>query len=194
MSTFVRGFFTELWITLRSDETLGILDSDYLEDYFGVDGQISLLHDSNVRYTVAMNEVAEETTNIPHDVFTGFLELDSIPNGHYIVQARVRDIANSYTILGAVENPLGTERVINLEFDVVDGPPSNVTVEIGPLSIMGMLSMEMKLVKLDNIQFGLGVKEISYTTKFGVPANIVPAPQADIALTMAIQPEVNLGE
>jgi hypothetical protein len=194
MPTFVRGFFTELWITLRSDETLGILDSDYLEDYFGVDGQISLLHESNVRYTIVMNEVAEETTNVPHDVFTGFLELDSIPNGHYIVQARVRDIANSYTILGEVENPLGTERIINLEFDVADGPPSNTVVDIGSLSVMGSLSMEMKLAKLETIKLGLGAEEILHTAKLGVPADLLPVLQADIALTMVIQPEVNLGE
>ena len=193
MPTFVRGFFTELWITLRSDETLGILDSDYLEDYFGVDGQISLLHDSNVRYTVVMNEVEEETTDIPHDVFTGFLELDSIPNGHYVVQARVRDIANSYTILGAVDSPLGTERIINLEFDVIDGYPSNITVEVGALSIMGTLSMEMKLVKLENIQFGLAAEEVSHTAKLGVPNDVPTVPQADIDLTMKIQPEINLG-
>jgi hypothetical protein len=146
MPTFSRGQYTELGITLRSDETLGILDSSYVEDYFGVDGQISLLHTSGIRYTVLMNPVPEETPAISNDVFVGFIDLSTIPNGTFTVQGRVRDIANSYTILNEVETPFGDERIINLTFDVIDGEPSNIVVDVGPLRLSGAIAMELQLM------------------------------------------------
>ena len=41
MSTIYRGGMTTLWLTLQSNEALGVLDTDYMEDYFGAEGQVS---------------------------------------------------------------------------------------------------------------------------------------------------------
>jgi len=147
MPTFYRGLFTELWITLRSDEVLGILDSDYLEDYFGIDSQVTVRHENGTPYTVLMNEVTEETPSIPHDVFTGFLDLSTVPDGEYTVQGRVRDLIGNYTILNEVETPFGDERIINLTFTISStGPPSGLIVAVGSLKLMGGLSIELKFL------------------------------------------------
>jgi hypothetical protein len=139
---FYRSQYTELWITLSSDEVLGVLDSSYIEDYFGVDGQITLRHENGTPYTVLMNELSSETPNIPHDVFTGLADLDSIPDGNYYIEGRVRDVIGNYTILHAVENPLGSERVLNLQFKVVEGyVPSGYVVNLGPLKLMGGITL-----------------------------------------------------
>lgn len=144
MPTFYRGLFTEMWVTLRSDEVLGVLDSDYLEDYFGTDGQVTLRYQDGTFYNVLMNEVPEETPGVAHDVFTGPVDLSIIPDGIYTIQGRVRDIIGNYTILDEVENPIGDERVINLTFTVAStGPPSNLVVSVGPVKLMGGITMEM---------------------------------------------------
>jgi hypothetical protein len=145
MPTFYRGPFTELWITLRSDEVLGVLDSDYLEDYFGADGQVTLRYQDGTFYTVLMNEVTEETPGVAHDVFTGPVDLSTIPDGIYTIQGRVRDVVGNYTILDEVETPLGDERIINLTFTVSStGPPSNLVVSVGPVKLMGGITLEMQ--------------------------------------------------
>lgn len=119
---FNRSGYTELWITLSSNEVLGILDSGYLEDYDGTDGQVSLYHAAtSTRLAVPMNELTEETPGIPHDVFSGFVTLAGLSDGLWAVQGRVRDVAGNYTILGAVANPLGGEQVIALEIEVTGG-------------------------------------------------------------------------
>lgn len=145
MSTFYRGQFTELWITLSSNEVLGVLDSDYIEDYFGADGQITLRHENDSFYTVLMNEVPEDTPGVAHDVFTGPLDLSTVPDGVYTIQGRVRDVIGNYTILNEVENPFGDERIINLTFTVASaGPPTNLVVSVGPVKLMGGITLEMK--------------------------------------------------
>jgi hypothetical protein len=146
MPTFPRSHFTELQITLTSNEVLGILSSDYLEDYFGVDNQITLRHESGTRYSVLMNEVISETPSIPHDVFTGYASLSVLPDGDYFIEGRVRDIAGNYTILGAVDSPIGNERLIVLSFTVTGGADSNVVVLIGPIRIMGIVGMDAVLL------------------------------------------------
>lgn len=144
MPTFYRGLFTELWITLRSDEVLGVLDSDYLEDYFGTDGQVTLRYEDGSFYTVLMNEVPEETPGIAHDVFTGPIDLNTIPDGIYTIQGRVRDVVDNYTILNEVENPFGNERIINLSFTVAStGPTTDLVVFVGPVKLMGGITMEV---------------------------------------------------
>jgi hypothetical protein len=118
---FLRQNFSQLWITLSSNETLGLLDSDYLQDYFGVDGQITLYNtNTGIRYPVLMNELTSDTPDIPHDVFSGVVELDDISNGLYRIEGRVKDIVDHYTVLSEVETPIGDENIIELEIQVND--------------------------------------------------------------------------
>ena len=41
---FRRDQYSSLWITLTSDESLGILDSSYIEDDTRLDGYLTLYH------------------------------------------------------------------------------------------------------------------------------------------------------
>lgn len=137
---FYRGQFSQLWLTLRSDEVLGMLDTDYIEDFNGVDGQISVLMPDNTRMPVLMSEVLSDTPDVPHDSFTGAIELADVPNGHYQVQGRVRDLTGNYTVIGTVANPIGNERVIALEFDIVPG--FGIIVSFGTLKLTGGISFK----------------------------------------------------
>lgn len=114
----------DLEITLQSDEELGILDTGYVEDFDGVDGQVSLFHVlSSTRYPLVMNEVLAETPLVDHDVFLGTTPLAPLPDGIYQVQGRVRDVYFNYSILSDFSAPVGGENVVLLEFEIRDGVP-----------------------------------------------------------------------
>ena len=122
ISQFSRANYQQVAITLSSNEILGLLSSDYLEDYSGNNGSISLFHvASSVRYPLLMTEVFVETPTIPHDVFRGYFVLAGKPDGLYWLQGRLRDVVGNYTVLGQVANPIGNERVLEIGIDIVPG-------------------------------------------------------------------------
>jgi hypothetical protein len=132
---FYRGDFTLLWLTLSSNEALGVLDNSYLEDYSGTDGQVSLYHvETDTRQAVLLTEsVPDELT--PHEVFTGFVDLTTLPDGTYRVEGRVRDVIGNYAILSEIAAPTGEERVEPLGFLVAEG--RGVSFDYGPLLLFG---------------------------------------------------------
>lgn len=110
-------------LVIDSDEELGILDTTYLEDYTGIDGQLTLYHvSSDWAYDILMAEVAGGGP-YDHDHFEGSRSASAMPLGAYEIRGRVRDIAGNYTILSAFQTPLGTERVIPLGFNLVPYSP-----------------------------------------------------------------------
>ena len=140
MIVFHRQNFTELWVTLQSNEVLGMLDSDYVEDYYGTDGQVTLYDTArDVRTPIPMTEVTgseDPTPTIPHDVFTGYIDLTTLSDGAYRIEGRVRDVVGYYTILSEVENPIGDERVLLFELQVssnriVVNFPTTVSIMLG---------------------------------------------------------------
>ncbi len=143
---FNKLHYNEIWITLSSNEELGILDSGYLEDYFGVDGQITLINESTlVRTQVLMNEV--NISSLPHDVFTGHVSSNSLPVGFYHIEARVRDVVGNYSIIGEVSSPFGGERIINLSFELIEAASAEgVIIQIGAMRLMGVVSMDAPLL------------------------------------------------
>lgn len=119
---FPRGTFTSMVLTIKSNEELGILDSGYVEDYFGVDGFMTVRRVSDgFRDSIPMVPVPEETPAINNDVFRGTLDLTTMPNGFYELEGRVRDIMGNYTIFGAVQTPIGGENVTTLTLEIIDG-------------------------------------------------------------------------
>lgn len=131
---FNRDTYTSLWLTLRSDEPLGLLDSSYLEDETGLRGYLTIRHSSGQSWQMPMSELPTETPNIPHDVFTGSLPLSSLPNGDFQIRGRVRDLTGNHTILSSVANPIGDERLVVLEFLIAAGR--------GLISSIGALRLE----------------------------------------------------
>lgn len=121
MSTFNRGNFTQLWIKLTSDEPLGVIATDYLEDYYGNDGFITLHHvASSTDYQLAMLPVPEDTPEIPNDVFQGvYSPLSDLADGFYELRFRCRDLVGNYTISNSVAAPVGNERIIVLALQLV---------------------------------------------------------------------------
>jgi hypothetical protein len=126
--TFSRQDYTELWIKIVSNESLGILDSDYVEDYFGVDGQLTLLEiSSGTRIPIPMTEDLDTSPTIPHDVFVGMIDLTVLADGLYRVEGRVRDVLGNYRILSEVQTPLGGEDVTVFEILIT---PAEVVIRL----------------------------------------------------------------
>lgn len=122
LATFFRLNFTELWIKLTSNEALGVLDSNYIEDYNGVDGQLTLRNkDTNTTYSLLMSSVPLETPSVDDDVFIGSYPLSSLPNGDYEILGRVRDIAGNYTILTSYYYNLPNTQIVAYDFRIADG-------------------------------------------------------------------------
>lgn len=139
MSTFNRGNFTQLWIKLTSDEPLGILDTDYLEDYDGNDGFITLHHVATSQdYQLAMLAVPQDTPSIPNDVFQGvYSPLSDLADGEYELRFRCRDPYGNYTISNSVAAPSGEERVINLALVLITAE----TVKVIGINVVARLGM-----------------------------------------------------
>lgn len=139
MTTIYRSVFSTLWITLQASEQLGLISGDYLEDYFGNSGQVSLYHvASDTYYPLVMIEAPLETPGIPHDVFVGQTSLAGLPDGNYQVRGRVRDVVGNYSIIGAVQSPFGDERVVAIPLSILPGsgatyslPTSGLLVAVG---------------------------------------------------------------
>jgi hypothetical protein len=134
MRLFLRGSFQELWLTLLSYEPLGILDTGFLEDWFGQDGQVSLLHvPSGRRFPVPM-------TSMPADSqgnFIGSVPLAALANGIYAIQGRVRDRVGNVTVLGDYHAMDGSERVLPLGFELADSAVVVPVVRLGPVVLQG---------------------------------------------------------
>ncbi|MBL4781659.1 MAG: hypothetical protein JKX92_05400 [Porticoccaceae bacterium] len=136
MATIYRGGMTTLWLTLQSNETLGILDSAYIEDYFGNDGQVSLYHiASGTYYPVVMITQPAQTPTIGNDVFIGSYLFSLLPDGVYQIRGRVRDISGNYTILSTLQTPTGGEGVQTLGLTIASGFATIYVINAGPLVI-----------------------------------------------------------
>jgi hypothetical protein len=119
-SFFYRESYSQMGVKLSSNEALGILDSGYLEDYDGSDGQLTLYHEATAtRYSLLMTELPSATPTIAHDVFQGYFALAGKPDGRYQFQGRLRDVAGNYTVLNEIANPSGHERVIKVGIEIV---------------------------------------------------------------------------
>lgn len=139
---FPRGNYTNMLLTIKSSEELGVLDSGYVEDYDGVDGFMTLrrLSDS-LRVSYPAVAVPDETPQIPNDVWRISIPLASINNEFYELEGRVRDIVGNYTIFGAVANPIGGEEITTLTLEVVDGFAVQYTQIIGPFTVRPVLEV-----------------------------------------------------
>lgn len=139
---FPRGVFSDMLLTIKSSEELGVLDSAYVEDYDGVDGYMTLkrLSDS-LRVSYPAIAVPDETPQIPNDVWRITIPLSSIDNGFYELEGRVRDLVGNYTIFGAVANPIGGERTTTLTLEVVDGFAVQYTYQTESVSVRAILEV-----------------------------------------------------
>jgi hypothetical protein len=136
MPTIYRGGMTTLWLTLQSNEQLGILDTDYIEDSYGNDGQVSLYHIStDTHYPVVMIAQPAQTPGVDNDVFMGSYLFSLLPDGDYEIRGRVRDVVGNYTIFSEFQNPVGGEGVQALGLTIASGFGTIYVVETGPLLI-----------------------------------------------------------
>lgn len=159
MSTIYRGGMTTLWLTLQSNEALGVLDTDYIEDYFGADGQVSLYHiASNTHYPVVMVAQPDQTPGVDNDVFKGSYLFSLLPDGAYEIRGRVRDVVGNYTILSAFQTPGGGEGVQALALTIDAGFATLYVIDLGPLSIRTGIATGAHLGPANiaaNLSFGL---------------------------------------
>ncbi len=115
MTIFNRNGFASLVIGLQSDEGLGILDTDYIEDYNGVDAQVTIYHiSSTTSWPVVMSL-------IPTNLLRGQIALAGLPDGNYDVRGRVKDVYGNYSIISAFLNPNGSEDILIIGFTIISG-------------------------------------------------------------------------
>ena len=149
MTTFFRGTFQELWLTLSSDEPLGILDTDYLEDWSGQDGRVSLLHiATGQRFPVPMAPMPSDS----QVNFKGWIALSGLSNGPYAIQGRVRDLLGNATIIGGYHAPDGTERILHLDFEIASAAVVSPVVRFGPIHLQGGMRLHASLSFMVNPQ------------------------------------------
>jgi hypothetical protein len=153
VTRFARRNYGQLWIRLQSNEQLGVLDSGYIQDYYGDDGFITLVHlDTGVEYQMAMLPVPEITPEIDNDVFEGTLPLAGMDLGMYEVRFRVVDLLGNYSISNSVQNPFGTERMISLMLDIVEFLYGYV-YDVGPLIARGGYELDLSR-RHDDVNLG----------------------------------------
>lgn len=112
---FYRNTYSQVAITITSNEVLGKLDTDYIEDYYGVDGQITLYHpDTNTRYPVLITAIVAARQ------FIGYFNLANKPLGRYEIQGKVQDMVGNVTIIGSVNSGQVSSRV-ELQLFIRDG-------------------------------------------------------------------------
>jgi hypothetical protein len=164
MKIFHRQQFTRLWITLQSNEELGVLDSGFLEDYFGVNEQLTLHKMSDdTRTPILMNSVVgldDPTPMLPNDVFTGFVELSDLENGTYFIEGCVRDVVGNYTVLTASQNRAPDLPTTTLELRITSSQiivvfPKVASIQLGILLAVPILKTvvfdaQMKKTKVFN--------------------------------------------
>lgn len=127
VDVFYRQLYQQLAVTLTSNEVLGVLDSGFLEDYFGTDGQVTLHHlPSDQRFALLMGESPNEAA--PHEVFVGQDDLSLLPDGEYRIEGRVRDVVGNYTILSAFAAPRGDEQTLTLAFSIIERVASGILI------------------------------------------------------------------
>jgi len=131
---------TWLDLIIDSDEELGVLDTGYLEDYYGVDGHLTLVHvDTAAEFDIVMAEVAGGGP-FAHDHFEGTRDATVMPLGIYEIRGQVRDTLGHYTIINSIETPSGGERVLALTFDIV--------------TYLGVISVVFDVMKNPSAVFG----------------------------------------
>jgi hypothetical protein len=139
-----RGSFSSLWVTLQSNEQLGILDTDYLEDWAGNDGQVTVHHvEGATDYPVLMVEQPAQTPGTANDVFRGQIDLDAVPDGNYEIRGRCRDIVGNYTILNSVQSPVGGEQVIAMGFEIKAGAGLNYPMPASAVLVRGVYVVQL---------------------------------------------------
>ena len=131
---FYRGAFTTLHVLIRVSEPLALLETGFVEDFYGVDDQLTLYHlESRRRFELLM-------TNTPEGNLEGYYSLDALPNGVFEVQGRMKDALGNATIFNAVETP-GPGAVLPLRVSVLPGTPQTPRVSEGPLFVAGGVSL-----------------------------------------------------
>lgn len=109
---------TFLDVIIDSDEELGLLDTAYIEDFYGVDGYLTLTHvDSGDEFSIVMANV-EGGGPFPNDHFEGTRDATVMLLGLYEIRGRVVDLVGNYTILSAFQNPIGGEDVQSILFNL----------------------------------------------------------------------------
>lgn len=151
--TFGRGCYSILYVDLQSSQELGILDTDYIEDYYGNDGQLTLVNLADLtEYDLPMSQVGVThiTPETPHDYFRGAIALESLPNATYSVRGRVRNTLGLYAILSAYSAPIGTEILHEMQITISGVKPGpNNAVNTGPLVLRGGSEVDVARILYD---------------------------------------------
>lgn len=140
-----------LEVVIDSDEELGVLDTGFIEDYYGVDGYLTLYHVGTAQeFSVVMANVAGGGP-YPNDHFEGTRDATAMPLGAYEVRGRVRDVVGNYTILSAFQNPNGNEGVQAITFSL-DSPSETNLISVCVSGVVDAYDLHLR-INPDSSQF-----------------------------------------
>jgi hypothetical protein len=159
MHVIYRNGYTNLNLTIVSNETMGILDTERVEDYNGINGCLTLYHQSSgMSYQIAMSNEPSITPHIPFDVFRGSYLLSALPDGLYEVRGRMSDLAGNYAILSSFGSP-SSGTVFPLSFEIRPGYNKELSCNLFNL----VISLSYNL-KLDMINRSIILKDVGLST------------------------------
>ena len=122
MVTFARGAYSTLHLRLSASEQLELLDSGYLEDYYGNDGFLTLVNlDTLQEQMIPVAALPSETPDVPNDVFELVLPLEFLPNGEFELRGRAVDVAGNATVITSFNSPQPGAAVQAFAFRLQDG-------------------------------------------------------------------------
>ena len=109
--------YAKLMVT--ASEELAVLDTDYIENKAGVDGQLTFVHvDSGQTFSIIMGLV-DNQDGISNNYFEGLRAVSDMPLGDYQICGRVVDKGRNYLILSDFDSPNGEEDIQEVLFELV---------------------------------------------------------------------------
>lgn len=116
MNIFYREAYDQAVITIQSNEIIGSFDSSFVEDYYGIEGQLSLMRSSGLRSPLLVSWVDTD-----HTAIRAWIPLNTIANGVYELQGRVRDVVGNYTVFSDYFDMSASAQIYPLVFEVRSG-------------------------------------------------------------------------
>lgn len=148
LQTVYKRDYLDLYLT--SDEELGILDTSYIEDYYGTDGQLTLYCEgTGGEFEIVMAE-SEGGGEAEHDYFTGTVSMWSMPASTYQVRGQVRDVQGNYTVLNSYYQMTG-QNIQELKFKILAMLAAIRTTSIEAVAFVASLEAELFRHEVDPV-------------------------------------------
>lgn len=124
---FFRSNFAQIAIAIQTNEALGLLQTDYIEDIDGIDGQLSIVSSTGVKRSFLVSVISNELSGC---LLQGRINLSLIGDGFYSIQGYARDtLGNITAIFQEIEIRNGVQ-FVPTTFKAIEIPTSSNKIRI----------------------------------------------------------------